>query len=179
MNNSDIRYLYFEEILIKFLLRIKESAELSRISKETFFNEYLFCNREKLKKAINEYYENLDFWKKYFNISERIDRHKVSALTIHYLLKYKPIEQNEKSKNIAISVLINEIFALKIGLSVLKNADKPYNNISPVLRASILRSLNFHAKQLEKNTNYNECIKDVISLLAIIMFQIENDHNKK
>lgn len=178
MSNINIRFLHFKTVINAFLLKIKSGAELDRISNDTFLNEYLFFNEEKLRAVINEYYEHLEGWKKFFNISNRLDRHKVSALTIHYLLKHKPIEQRKKSKEIAISIFINEIIALNIGMALLKEGNHPFNSISPVLRASIYRSLNFHAKQLDNNTNYNNCIKDVISLLAIIMFQIENDHSR-
>ena len=175
MSNPDIRFHYLDQIYRNFLQTVQNSLN-SPTSPETFSKEYLFYNSDKVQLAVNEYYKNLDYWKKFFNIKDKIDRHKVSALTMHYLLKYQPIEQKGKSNKIAIAILINEFICLNIGLALLKNGNKPFDHISVILRSSIIRSLNFHMKKLESHEKYNECIPDFVSLLAIIMYQIERDH---
>ncbi len=178
MEKINVRFHCLDQIVLDILEHFRSGLD-PIVSPETFSSEYLHYKPKQIEKAVNQYYNDLSSWKEHFGISDLIDRHKVAAITIHYILNYPPVECKHLSERIAISKIINEIIALNIGFALLINSDKSFDHIEINLRATIYRSLRFHKERLINSPDeYKTCMKEVIGLFAIILYQIEQEHIK-
>ena len=114
-------------------------------------------------------------WKEYFlPKSGRLDRHKVSALTLHYYIKHSPIIPGSKSGKIALSFIINELVAFTIALGNLKAGGRPYEK-NKTFRAAMYKVINNHSNRLNNHyESYQEFIPDFVTLICIILYNIES-----
>ncbi|HCL57889.1 MAG TPA: hypothetical protein DHW82_12905 [Spirochaetia bacterium] len=151
------------------LKTIKDILDDYRSKLNTIFDYDLY----KLDFMVQEYYRELPKWKKYFQV-KIIDRHKISALSIHYFLKHNPIILLNKES--VYSLIITEVIALTIGLSRLKNHGKP---IKPenLTYLTLLKNLKKHRENMVFNyENYRLSISVFITNLSTILYQIESKH---
>ncbi len=161
MQNKDVRYASLDNIIENILSRIPPKI--------------IKYNRELFKDAINDYYNNLKLWKRYFKTPHKLDRHKVSALTVHYFLKYLPIKRLKNSRQIAITHFINEVVAIHLGISRLNDCGSNIK-IEPSIYACLLKLLRYHQKLIKTKQDIE--MRHNIETISLVMYLIEKNHKK-
>ena len=166
MSDSDLRFHALDQIVRTFLDSIYENER----------DLYLLIkyNDSALKAAVEDYYESLAAWKKYFNVPDVLDRHKVAALTVHYFLKYRPISLLKDKPRLPILLFANELLAWHIGISRLENCGRVIRPENPAY-ASYLRLARDHMQYLN-TPNYAEYEGHAIRHWSVFMYLMERNN---
>ena len=128
----------------------------SELSLTGTYLDYFRANRQKIKSAQEEYYNNLEKWRTWFSLTNRLDRHKVAAITAHYLIKHFPIvtiENRPELKNVGILKIINELATVFAAISRLKNEGVAYTPDNALI-GSFIQTFRRHSLILGNFDNY-------------------------
>jgi len=108
-----VRINNFCQMIDEYLINsIKNrSKEFFQLTDSEFKKKYFDCNKDFVEALLKTYSEqDLDKWKAYFQV-KILDRHKVAALILLYLLKFNPIKANP---DVPLSAIILEMCSLYI-----------------------------------------------------------------
>jgi len=175
-SQSDNRFYTIIQIIENYLKPIN-------LQYPNLFQE-VAVNRNNVQTAIEEYFSDIEHWRKYFNLKGNMDRHKVAALTIHYLSKNQIIDFKVPINKLGLHILplINELILLNIAFGRLKNGGhiiKPQKK----LYAHLLRILYKHRVELAQSNELVDCknwvTKYIMEYLSIFTYLTEENHFHK
>ena len=156
-----------QDCLDEMFKDIKKKAALEGKKIGGNWLDHFTIKLKRIEDAQKAYFDALKDWKQFFNVTERLDRHRVGAISCHYLLKFCPIvDLSSELQNLKISVLaiINEMLAYNIGISRLKNNGNPYRP-EPKLMTSFIQSLRLHRNAMhDSSTNKTEPVQFVVAV---------------
>lgn len=147
----------------RYLALLQNLNDYRGILKEGNFS----INENFLEKVVNTYWEKLDSWKNHFQIKDKLDRHKVGALTALYFMRFLPVKIDEPYNKI-----INEHCAIRIACSFLLNGE--HVRPSKILNVSMIRMLS----RIKNNTDTISNSINIIQFVedfAMILFQLESE----
>ena len=173
----DVRFSNLDGTVRDWLGAVRESLEPPPDG-EAFSRNWISYDSSKLEEAVSEYYRELPAWRIHFDLTGKVDRHKVAALTMHYFIKHSPITVHRLGNNVAVCVFINEIAALHIGVTRLREGSRTYaETMSGEECAAIYRMLRLHKQDMERSLEeYSASIPTFVSSLSVIMYEVELTH---
>ena len=119
----------------------------------------------------------MEKWRDWFSLTNRVDRHKVAAITAHYLIKHFPIvtiENRPELKNVGELQIIDELSTWFVALSRLKNEGVAYDPEKSLI-GSFIQTFRRHSLVLGKFDNYAISIES----MARDFYLLEEAHRVK
>ncbi len=177
MNQIDERYKCLADVADKYLSALFQNLLQPGLSLTGTYLDYFRANRQTIKSAQVEYDKNLEKWRDHFAISNRLDRHKVAAITAHYLIRHFPIviiENRPELNNVGILKIVNELATFFVAISRLRNEGVAYDPVKSLI-GSFIQTFRKHSRLLR------EFSSDTISVefMAREFYQLEEEHKLK
>lgn len=126
-----------------FNLAVDMFKEMCKIYK--IDNTSVYLNKYVLRATVESYYCDMNRLQHFRKVTEP-DSHKQAAFMIKWIVKFRPVQLYDHCREVTGTLLlVNEIFALHLALTILKIANRNFIEDKKAYFANLLYVLHFHS----------------------------------